>query len=170
MRVQHWICQHLVLISLWAFTSTVSVLYFCSALIPSFRRLSSRVHHTLTPPRSHRSEHFVPTQRSKKVSAFYFAALPRPRICCLGLVLALPRKFLLLPRLVLASTFLPRPRPRPRLFCLVYITVDKSYPNSHTLGLTEKWFPFGHVTSGLSARPLKACASQEIRWRHHNRK
>ena len=47
---------------------------------------------------------------------------------------------------------------------------EKSYPNSHTLGLTEKLFPFGHVTSGLSARPFKACASQEIRWRHHNRK
>ena len=98
---------------------------FFSAFIPAFFR-QLPPHHPSPPPAS-TDQHILfrlkeVGLKKKEVTALYFAALPRPRICCLGLVLALPRKFLLLPRLVLASTFLPRPRPRPRLFCLVYIT------------------------------------------------
>jgi len=82
------------------------------------------------PPRFHWSAHFVPTQRSIKKSLFCislpclgleFAASASPclenvRLC---LTSALPRKCSPLPRLGLASRFLPRPQPRPRLFCRV---------------------------------------------------
>ena len=118
MRVfQYCICQHLICIR-------IHLLFFSACIHPGPGPFSSTA--TLPPPPPASTDQHILFRLKEaglkkiEVTALYFAALPRPRICCLGL--ALPRKFLPLPRLGLASTFLPRPRPRPRLFCLVYIT------------------------------------------------